>query len=643
MQKTMFTSKRATFISIILLLSIIATSISYAAVFNVYTVVCAPSWYCTAYDHGDCGTRTCVDVNGCGSNNNKPSEYIACAETPSEGSNSGRGGSGGGAYTGPIIGDFPEGYFTLNTDNIKVSIEQGIVVQKIILVNSSKPADYYLDIQYPSAYTRGTEFVSTTSNTRYIENSGDFNLIIDSRDILIGTYVIPIKIYNKDYSKTIGLTIDVIPADNPDIEISLDSKIKSLGVDKEILTFIKVKGLETDDNTTIIYSIIDPKGNVIATDSQKVDDISRVEHSIALPASLGEGYYALSAKIVQKSKEYVKSESFTILTPNKYLPITEIPRKNLTLWIWIVIIIASAVTLFNTGLFYKASYAPTRRKISRKINMWKYANSNSASPSIGIGEKIKRFMESHKEEKTVLDTTQRLELLKKSYERGFISLKEYHDIAKRYGYNIGVSTAQAENLSDKEKVESIMKRAEENKYHTEKEQKEEYKEEKVKEEKKIPISLSNAINIPIQKEHDNIPKEIIKKVEETVHQPERTKIEPVIEEKKSVLEAPEAERPATGNTIGGSIAHMFAQSILDKKANHDQAFFMNNHERLYCMRDLLNALPEMNQHTFEHHTVYGRNDFANWIGDVFHYYDVAEEVRNVKDKEALIDLLKRYE
>ena len=113
-------------------------------------------------------------------------------------------------------------------------------------MNGSKPAEYHLEVMHPSSYTSGTTFISTSADTKQIDSEGDFNIIIDSRDILIGTYVIPIRIYTKDYSKTIGLTIDVVPASNAEIEISMDSKIKNLGMDTEILTFVKTKGLELD-------------------------------------------------------------------------------------------------------------------------------------------------------------------------------------------------------------------------------------------------------------------------------------------------------------------------------------------------------------------------------------------------------------
>lgn len=622
MDKKIFKPKNIIFVITIFLLSIVYAGTSNAAVFNVYTEVCAPSWYCTAYDHGDCGTRACIDTNGCGNNFNRPTEYLKCKS-----SSSGGGGGSGYVSTTPPIGIPPEGYFTVNSDMIKVTIEQGVVVQKIITINSSEPAKYHLEIQYPSSYTRGTDFVSTTSDTKQIKEDGDFNIIIDSREILAGTYVIPIKIYNDNYSKIIGLTIDVIPSNNPEIEIILDSNIKKLGVDTKIFTFVKVKGLQTDDNTTVTYTILDPKGGIISTEDKRVDDISKVEHEISLPTTLGEGYYTLSVKIAQKSETYVKSEQFTVLTPNRYMPIVENPEKIMTLWIWIAIIIASAVILFNTGLFYK-SYKSSYR-IKGRLSKLKVPH----RPGTGIREKIAVMLKKSKDktDEKIIDINHKIELLKKSYEDGFISAKEYHDIAKRYGYNIEISDASEERMTDKEAVEAAIRKHSED---------EGMKNQKVWGEKKIPISLSNAINIPIEKEGE--PEKIFPENKTSIKEPEEIIPKTAVEEKKNIFESPETERPVSGNSISSAISHMFAQNIIDRKVQYDQAFVLNNNERLYSIRDLIDSLQDMPEHFFEHHTKYGRNDFSNWIGDVFQYYDIAEAIRDVKTKEELAEILKRY-
>jgi len=45
----------------------------------------------------------------------------------------------------------------------------------------------------------------------------------------------------------------------------------------------------------------------------------------------------------------------------------------------------------------------------------------------------------------------------------------------------------------------------------------------------------------------------------------------------------------------------------------EEAFWVNNGPVLHSIQDLLDALKNMSDEQFEHHTKRGKNDFANWI------------------------------
>ncbi|MFH1409098.1 MAG: PGF-pre-PGF domain-containing protein, partial [Nanoarchaeota archaeon] len=62
------------------------------------TYVCTESWECTDWNGDNCGDRTCIDVNHCGTNFDKPSEHKDCAS----GGGGGSGGSGGGGGYEPL-------------------------------------------------------------------------------------------------------------------------------------------------------------------------------------------------------------------------------------------------------------------------------------------------------------------------------------------------------------------------------------------------------------------------------------------------------------------------------------------------------------------------------------------------------------
>ncbi|MGV8171362.1 MAG: hypothetical protein ACP5OA_01580, partial [Candidatus Woesearchaeota archaeon] len=112
-------TKSKTVITLIVLFVIISLSmaLSSAAVFNVQTTICSPSWYCTAFSNGDCGSRTCIDTESCGTNKGMPTEYLGCT-SKSSGGKSGNEGGNPEYITSPdtLIDTLPEGYFTVNTD-----------------------------------------------------------------------------------------------------------------------------------------------------------------------------------------------------------------------------------------------------------------------------------------------------------------------------------------------------------------------------------------------------------------------------------------------------------------------------------------------------------------------------------------------
>jgi len=632
-----------------------------AALFNVGATICAPSWYCTGYSQGNCGDRTCIDVNMCGINLNKPSEYIACQSISSSGGVSG--GSSGGE--GATVDLQPQTPFTISTDSIKLTVEQEKVIQKIIIINSSAPEDYILEIQYPSSYTKGTDLLTTTSNNKHIEQAGDFNIIIDTRSILVGTYVIPVRIYNKDYSKTVSVIIDVVPKNNPNIELKIDSPLKIYGVDKELKIELDVADVKLNRGDVVTYEVIDPKGNIISQQGGTVENSSKIKDDILLPSDIGEGYYTLSTKIESASGTYTKSTTFTILTPNKYAPIIEKPSKTNYITIIIIailIIIGTLIILFNTNLLYKKNKFDKRHKYSKGITMFKlFMAKPIIQINLGTGEGIKKVSEKFRKNKLVTDPDKKLDLLKRSYEKGFISLKEYRDSLKYQGF-IVESDKVAEyydDLKNKERVEGISKHAFEDnesdkaKYVEALKVKEEQREEMEKAEKTL---LRQEEELKKEIENERELKE--KKLEEEKLKEKEVKEKEIKEEIKEIkTEVEEARETLNEKTSDDTpkytletkviltpLSHsIFKENVLDKRINDSQAFTLNSGERLYCIRDLLNILSHIHEQVFNYHTKHGRNDFANWIGDVFQYYDVAEAIRATDSKEEMIKELKKLE
>jgi hypothetical protein len=69
-----------------------------------------------------------------------------------------------------------------------------------------------------------------------------------------------------------------------------------------------------------------------------------------------------------------------------------------------------------------------------------------------------------------------------------------------------------------------------------------------------------------------------------------------------------------------------------KKAPKTKIFVLVDGRELCDVKDLLSALQDMQDDTFWHHVNDARNDFANWIEDVFSEKELAADLRQVRDR-----------
>ena len=79
----------------------------------------------------------------------------------------------------------------------------------------------------------------------------------------------------------------------------------------------------------------------------------------------------------------------------------------------------------------------------------------------------------------------------------------------------------------------------------------------------------------------------------------------------------------------------FSKSILLEVAPEDY-FYLKDQTAVRSLTELLNFLKTMSDDVFSHHVNFQKNDFANWIGDVFHDYELANDILNSHSKEEMI-------
>ncbi len=67
----------------------------------------------------------------------------------------------------------------------------------------------------------------------------------------------------------------------------------------------------------------------------------------------------------------------------------------------------------------------------------------------------------------------------------------------------------------------------------------------------------------------------------------------------------------------------------------EKKFFLCNGEVVHNLPDLMERLKTMDEGVFQHHVNPERNDFANWIRDVFDNKKLARDVSRLKTKEGM--------
>jgi len=70
-------------------------------------------------------------------------------------------------------------------------------------------------------------------------------------------------------------------------------------------------------------------------------------------------------------------------------------------------------------------------------------------------------------------------------------------------------------------------------------------------------------------------------------------------------------------------------------------FYLSDGRRLKNVFELVDALEDMSSDLFEEHVNEMKNDFSNWIKDVFKEHDVAKEIQRMKDRIEMQKILMR--
>lgn len=79
---------------------------------------------------------------------------------------------------------------------------------------------------------------------------------------------------------------------------------------------------------------------------------------------------------------------------------------------------------------------------------------------------------------------------------------------------------------------------------------------------------------------------------------------------------------------------------LKKDCPPDKVFYVCNGAVLNNIEQMLHELEKMDEGAFKHHVNEDKNDFANWLKDVFKEAELAEKIRKVMNKHHIVEIIR---
>jgi hypothetical protein len=76
-------------------------------------------------------------------------------------------------------------------------------------------------------------------------------------------------------------------------------------------------------------------------------------------------------------------------------------------------------------------------------------------------------------------------------------------------------------------------------------------------------------------------------------------------------------------------------SRLKSTPEHQQWFVLSSGKEIKNLKELAQDLGDMEDFVFDHHVNQTKNDFVNWVRDVFDELELAERISKVKDKKKM--------
>ncbi len=306
------------------------TLCSLGATLEIINQSCIENWVCT--DWSDCQpnniqTRTCVDLNNCVSQENKPSEIMSCVyDTEETAIPSGSGGGGSGARDAPspdeitedhIITEEIQSEIILNDYSFEIVLRQG--ERKTITLEMTNVGDKNLNLTFDSKNIR--RFISFNKNRIILESKSTEKIRINvysKEDEQPGLYEGEINIKSDDGKENIIVVMTIRVLEKSHL---FDSKIEIEKYDilkgNFITSYIDIFNL-IDSGPMILniyYAIKNKEGIMVLfnEESIEIEKETSLKKSLEIPENIDSGEYFFYTNISYGNFSSISKEKFNVM------------------------------------------------------------------------------------------------------------------------------------------------------------------------------------------------------------------------------------------------------------------------------------------------------------------------------------------
>lgn len=110
--------------------------------------------------------------------------------------------------------------------------------------------------------------------------------------------------------------------------------------------------------------------------------------------------------------------------------------------------------------------------------------------------------------------------------------------------------------------------------------------------------------------------------------------------KKATKKATTKKVKSTKKVVKAKVGKVDKSKLVN--APEDKCFFLVNGQKLKNYEELAKVLGRIEENVFRHHVNESRNDFVNWVKDVFNDVELAKSIAGIHDKDKLQLVIYRH-